>query len=98
MKHGVLTRTSGASPNPFAGPTLTMNKVRLLRLLAGKGLGTIQVSGDVTLLTTLFSVVVTPAADFNIVTRRATWGCRPRRRGGRGRGWSSRRLRGASRP
>lgn len=68
LKHGVLTRTSGASPNPSAGLTLTMDKVQLLRLLAGKGLGTIQVSGDVTLLTTLFSVVVTPTADFNIVT------------------------------
>ena len=62
----MLTRTSGVSPNPFAGLPLTMNKAQLLRLLAGKGLGTIQVSGDVTLLTALFSVVVTPTANFNI--------------------------------
>lgn len=68
LKHGVLTRTSGASPNPSAGLTLTMNKVQLLQLLAGKGLGAIQISGDVTLLTTLFSVIVAPAADFPIVT------------------------------
>jgi alkyl sulfatase BDS1-like metallo-beta-lactamase superfamily hydrolase len=68
LKHGVLTRTSSASPNPSAGLTLTMNKVQLLQLLAGKGLGAIQVSGDVTSLTALFSVLVTPTADFAIVT------------------------------
>ena len=33
-----------------------------------EGVGAIRVSGDVTLLTTLFSVIVTPAADFPIVT------------------------------
>lgn len=68
LKHGVLTRTSGSTPNASAGLTLTMDKVQLLQLLAGKGLGSIRTSGDVTLLTKLFSVVVTPTADFNVVT------------------------------
>lgn len=68
LKHGVLTRTSGSAPNTSAGLTLTMDKLQLLQLLAGKGLGSIQTSGDVTLLTKLFSVVVTPTADFGIVT------------------------------
>nr|WP_206328400.1 alkyl sulfatase dimerization domain-containing protein [Streptomyces sp. S3(2020)] len=60
LRHGVLTHTVGAAPAPAAGLTLTMNKVQLLRLLAGKGLGGIRTSGDVRLLTTLFSVIVTP--------------------------------------
>jgi alkyl sulfatase BDS1-like metallo-beta-lactamase superfamily hydrolase len=68
LKHGVLTHTVDTAPSPSAGLTLTMNKVQLLQLLGGKGLGTIQTSGDVSLLTTLFSVVVTPTADFNVVT------------------------------
>ncbi|MCT9082347.1 alkyl/aryl-sulfatase [Streptomyces fulvoviolaceus] len=68
LKHGVLTRTSGSAPNASAGLTLIMSKVQLLQLLAGKGLGSIQASGDVTLLTRLFSVIVTPTADFNVVT------------------------------
>lgn len=68
LKHGVLTRTSGSTPNASAGLTLTMNKVQLLQLLAGKGLGSIETSGDVTLLAELFSVFVTPTADFNVVT------------------------------
>lgn len=68
LKHGVLTRTPGAVPDPSAGLTLTVNKVQLLQLPAGKGLGAIQVSGDVSLLTALFSVIVAPAADFAIVT------------------------------
>ncbi|MES5822913.1 alkyl sulfatase dimerization domain-containing protein [Streptomyces sp. RG80] len=68
LRHGVLTYTVDAAPSPSAELTLTMDKVQLLQLLAGKGLGTIRTSGDVTLLTKLLSVVVTPTADFAIVT------------------------------
>ncbi|WP_369245885.1 alkyl sulfatase dimerization domain-containing protein [Streptomyces sp. R41] len=68
LKNGVLTHTVGTEASASAGLTLTMTKVQLLQLLAGKGLGSIQVSGDAALLTRLFSVIVTPTADFNIVT------------------------------
>lgn len=68
LKNGVLTHTVDAKASASAGLTLTMNKVQLLQLLAGKGLGSIQTSGDTGLLTRLFSVIVTPTADFNIVT------------------------------
>ncbi|WP_406478984.1 alkyl/aryl-sulfatase [Streptomyces sp. NBC_01615] len=68
LRNGVLTHTADAKASASAGLTLTMNKVQLLQLLAGKGLGSIQTSGDVSLLTKLFSVIVTPTADFNIVT------------------------------
>ncbi|MFC7261668.1 alkyl/aryl-sulfatase [Streptomyces lutosisoli] len=68
LKNGVLTHTVDAKASASAGLTLTMNKVQLLQLLAGKGLGSIQTSGDTRLLTRLFSVIVTPTADFNIVT------------------------------
>lgn len=68
LRHGVLTHTVDAAPDPSAGLTLTMNKVQLLQLLAGKGLGTIRTTGDVTLLAKLLSVIVTPSADFDIVT------------------------------
>jgi len=68
LRNGVLTHTVDAKASASAGLTLTMNKVQLLQLLAGKGLGSIQTSGDVSLLAKLFSVTVTPTADFNIVT------------------------------
>jgi hypothetical protein len=45
-----------------------MTKAQLLLLLAGKGLGSIRTSGDAALLTKLFSVIVSPTADFDIVT------------------------------
>ncbi|WP_369257822.1 alkyl/aryl-sulfatase [Streptomyces sp. R35] len=68
LRNGVLTHTVDTKASGSAGLTLTMNKVQLLQLLAGKGLGSIQTSGDTALLTKLFSVIVTPTADFNIVT------------------------------
>ncbi|MFD4410631.1 alkyl sulfatase C-terminal domain-containing protein [Streptomyces sp. NPDC058476] len=68
LKNGVLTYTVDAKASSSAGLTLTMSKVQLLQLLAGKGLGAIETSGDTALLAKLFSVLVTPTADFNIVT------------------------------
>ncbi|GGN69174.1 alkyl sulfatase [Streptomyces albiflavescens] len=68
LKNGVLTHTSDAKAGAGAGLTLTMSKAQLLQLLAGRGLGSIGTSGDTALLTKLFSVIVTPTADFNIVT------------------------------
>ncbi|MFD9070779.1 alkyl/aryl-sulfatase [Streptomyces lasiicapitis] len=68
LRHGVLTYRSDAKVDPDAGVTLTMTKPQLLAMLAGKGLGDIEVDGDVSLLHTLLGVVDEPDPDFAIVT------------------------------
>ncbi|MGH4027570.1 alkyl/aryl-sulfatase [Actinomycetota bacterium Odt1-20B] len=68
LRNGVLTYRSDAKADPGAGVTLTMTKPQLLSMLAGKGLGDIEVEGDVSLLGKLLAVVDKPDPDFAIVT------------------------------
>ncbi|MGW2226985.1 alkyl/aryl-sulfatase [Streptomyces formicae] len=68
LRHGVLTYRSDTKADPAAGVTLTMTKPQLLAMLAGKGLGDIEVEGDVSLLAKLLAVVGKPDPDFPIVT------------------------------
>ncbi|WP_055556965.1 alkyl/aryl-sulfatase [Streptomyces kanamyceticus] len=68
LRHGVLTYRSDTEADPAAGVTLTMTKSQLLSMLAGKGLGDIDVEGDVSLLGKLLAVVGKPDPDFPIVT------------------------------
>ncbi|MER7346776.1 alkyl sulfatase dimerization domain-containing protein [Streptomyces aurantiacus] len=68
LRHGVLTYRSDTKADPGAGVTLTMTKPQLLAMLAGKGLGGIEVDGDVSLLRTLLGVVDKPDPNFAIVT------------------------------
>jgi alkyl sulfatase BDS1-like metallo-beta-lactamase superfamily hydrolase len=70
LHNGALTHRVVAEPRTPAGLTLTLGKVQLLGLLAGKSpqeLG-IGVEGDPTLLARLFSYVTKPEAQFPIVT------------------------------
>ncbi|MFH8579028.1 MBL fold metallo-hydrolase [Streptomyces zaomyceticus] len=71
LHNGALThRTVEGEPRTPAGLTLTLDKPRLLGLLAGRDvqeLG-IGVEGDPALLARLFSYVTTPDTDFPIVT------------------------------
>ncbi|MFI6872081.1 alkyl/aryl-sulfatase [Streptomyces sp. NPDC050400] len=68
VQNGVLTYRSDAEGDPGAGVTLTMTKAQLLALLGGKGLGDIEVEGDVSLLQKLLAVVDKPDPNFAIVT------------------------------
>lgn len=68
LRHGVLTYRSDAKKDSGAGVTLTMSKSQLLALLGGKGLGDIEVEGDVSLLSDLLGVVDKPDPKFAIVT------------------------------
>jgi hypothetical protein len=52
----------------FRGAHCPAAEAQLLQLLAGRRLRSIPASGDTALLPELFSVIVTPSADFDIVT------------------------------
>ncbi|MFC1437520.1 alkyl sulfatase dimerization domain-containing protein [Streptacidiphilus sp. N1-10] len=68
LAHGVLTWTTDTTANPDAGLTMTMTKVQLLALLAGKGSTGITMTGDSTLIARLFALLDTPNQNFAIVT------------------------------
>ncbi|AUY53199.1 alkyl sulfatase dimerization domain-containing protein [Streptomyces sp. CB01881] len=71
LHNGALTHRShpaGEAPKSAAGLTLTLDKPRLLGLLAGQGLDGIGHEGDPGLLTRLFAVVTKADPAFPVVT------------------------------